>query len=176
MVHKAKHSVKTSGNYKWVEMDGETISLEHNTNRTENVRLSGEGELEIVALRESFEGNEYTSARIRSQESFALPGSRFEARIKLPKDKDYGLLFGFLAALFEEEGWPFCGEVDIMEFRGENPDEYLTTVHGPGFAGGASVGGDTHDVELDLSEDHIPMLWKSITNTLHGILTMNVYT
>ena len=58
--------------------------LEHNTDRTENVRLSGEGELEIVALRESFEGNEFTSARIRSQESFALPGSRFEARIKLP--------------------------------------------------------------------------------------------
>ena len=46
--------------------------LEHNTNRTENVRHNGAGELEIVALREEYEGNAYTSARIRSQKHFDL--------------------------------------------------------------------------------------------------------
>ena len=127
--------------------------LEHNTARTENVRLSGEGELEIVALRESFEGNEYTSARIKTQESFALPGSRFEARIKLPKGQGLWPAFWLLGSTFEEEGWPLCGEVDIMEFRGESPNEFLTTVHGPGFSGGGSVG-DTHNTEIDLSEDY----------------------
>lgn len=126
--------------------------LEYNTNRTENVRLNGDGALEIVAQREEYEGNQYTSARIRSQESFALPGSRFEARIQLPKGQGLWPAFWLLGSSFEEEGWPFCGEIDIMEFRGENPEEFLSTVHGPGFSGGASVG-DTHEAQIDLSED-----------------------
>jgi beta-glucanase (GH16 family) len=127
--------------------------LEYNTDRIDNVRLSGNGELEIVAQREEYENNAYTSGRIRSQESFALPGSRFEAHIKLPKGQGLWPAFWLLGSSFEEEGWPFCGEVDIMEFRGENPQEFLTTVHGPGFSGGSSVG-STHDLDIDLSEDY----------------------
>ena len=127
--------------------------LEYNTNRTENARLSGEGALEIIALRESYEGNDYTSARIRTQESFDLRGARFEARIRLPKGTGLWPAFWLLGSTFEEEGWPSCGEIDIMEFRGENPQEYLMTVHGPGFSGGNSVGAD-HATEVDLSEDY----------------------
>lgn len=156
--------------------------LEFNTDRTENVRLSGEGELEIVALRESLEGNEFTSARIRSQESFALPGSRFEARIRLPKGQGLWPAFWLLGSTFEEEGWPLCGEVDVMEFRGENPNEFLTTVHGPGFSGGASVG-TTHNTEFDLSEsfhtyaveiDHEYIAWYFDDERVYSISNGNL--
>ena len=140
--------------------------LEHNTARTENVRLSGDGSLEIVALREEYDGNAYTSGRIHTQESFLLPSSRFEARIRLPQGQGLWPAFWLLGSEFEEEGWPACGEIDIMEFRGENPSAYLTTIHGPGFSGGASVG-DTHRLDVDLSDDHHTMARINFVWTLH---------
>jgi beta-glucanase (GH16 family) len=32
-----------------------------------------------------------------------------------------------------------CGEIDIMEYRGQEPTKVLGTVHGPGYSGGASI-------------------------------------
>jgi beta-glucanase (GH16 family) len=34
---------------------------------------------------------------------------------------------------------PQCGEIDIMEYRGQEPTKVLGTVHGPGYSGGASI-------------------------------------
>jgi beta-glucanase (GH16 family) len=35
--------------------------------------------------------------------------------------------------------WPQCGEIDIMEIRGQKPDIMNGTLHGPGYSGGASI-------------------------------------
>ncbi len=125
--------------------------LEHNTDREENVHLTGDGTLEIIAREEEYEGNAYTSGRIQSRALFPLLGARFEARIRMPAGQGLWPAFWLLGDM-EEEPWPLCGEIDIMEFRGESPHEYLTTVHGPGYSGGTSVGA-THTREEDLSTD-----------------------
>ncbi|HYG68892.1 MAG TPA: glycoside hydrolase family 16 protein, partial [Anaeromyxobacteraceae bacterium] len=44
--------------------------LEYDTARVENARLDGAGHLEIVARREAWEGNAYTSARINTHGRF----------------------------------------------------------------------------------------------------------
>ena len=36
-------------------------------------------------------------------------------------------------------GWPQCGEIDIVEYRGQGPSVVLGTVHGPGYSAGAGV-------------------------------------
>jgi beta-glucanase (GH16 family) len=117
--------------------------LEHNTDRTDNARLDGEGHLQIVARREAFEGNDYTSARLTTNGTFTQGYGRFEARVRLPKGQGLWPAFWMLGDDFGDVGWPGCGEIDILEMRGEDPGAVLGTLHGPGYSGGSAVG-DTY--------------------------------
>jgi len=114
--------------------------LEFNTDRTENVDLDGNGFLRITARREAFEGNTWTSGRLTTQGLESFEYGRVEARIQLPAGKGLWPAFWMLGGDFPEVGWPACGEIDILEVRGETPNEVLGTLHGPGYSGGASVG------------------------------------
>jgi len=113
--------------------------LEHDTARTDNAAHDGAGNLVITARRESFGGNAYTSARIKTQGFFAQRHGRFEARIKVPLGAGLWPAFWLLGADIDEVGWPACGEIDIMEYRGQVPDVVLGSLHGPGYSGGAPV-------------------------------------
>jgi len=115
--------------------------LEFNTNRVENVSLDGEGNLRIVAREESFMGNDYTSARIKTQDLFEQQYGRFEARMKLPTGQGLWPAFWMLGADVDEVGWPETGEIDIMEFRGQQPDLIYGSLHGPGYSGAEPIGG-----------------------------------
>jgi len=90
--------------------------------------------LVIRALRDS-EGR-YTSARIKTQGKFAAKFGRIEARLKLPKGQSVWAAFWTLGATIGECGWPECGEIDIMELLGHEPDKVYGTIHGPGHSGG----------------------------------------
>ena len=114
--------------------------LEWTTDRPENVATDGNGHLAITARRESFNGSAYTSARIKTQDRFEQRYGRFEARIRLPSGRGIWPAFWMLGADFPEVGWPRTGEIDIMEFRGQNPSQLLGTVHGPGYSGANAVG------------------------------------
>ena len=115
--------------------------LEHNTARPDNVSLDGEGHLRIVARREAYDGNAYTSGRIKTEGKFAQAYGRFEARIKLPIGQGIWPAFWLLGADFADSGWPGCGEIDIMEYRGQAPNVVNGAMHGPGYSGGAALHG-----------------------------------
>jgi len=115
--------------------------LEYDTDRVENVSLDGQGHLRIVAREESYMGNDYTSARIKTQGLFEQKYGRFEARMKLPGGQGLWPAFWMLGADFDEVGWPECGEIDIMEFRGQEPELVHGTLHGPGYSGAEPISG-----------------------------------
>ena len=79
-------------------------------------------------------GSEYTSARILTKSKFEQAYGRFEARIKLPWGQGLWPAFWLLGNNIDEVAWPQCGEIDIMEYRGQNPTEAIGTVHGPDYA------------------------------------------
>lgn len=112
--------------------------LQYYTDRTENVTVQN-GVLLITANKESFNGSSYTSARLVTKGKFEQKYGRFEARIRLPYGQGIWPAFWLLGANCEEIGWPQCGEIDIMEYRGQNPTTILGTVHGPGYSGGESI-------------------------------------
>ena len=116
--------------------------LEFNTDRIENASLDGNGHLRIVAREESYMGNDYTSARIKTQGLFQQKYGRFEARMKLPAGQGLWPAFWMLGANFPEVGWPECGEIDIMEFRGQEPDTVHATLHGPEYSGADPISQD----------------------------------
>jgi len=120
--------------------------LQYYTDRPENVIVEN-GVLIITAKEESFEGKGYTSARLTSQDLFEQQYGRFEARIRVPFGKGYWPAFWLLGVpktisvdgeeVLEE--WPAVGEIDIMEYLGDEPSNVFGTLHGPGFSGAESI-------------------------------------
>lgn len=123
-----------TGNNGWGNQE-----LQYYTDRQENVSMDGTGNLVITARRESFGGRPFTSARIKTQGLFEQAYGRFEARIKLPYGPGIWPAFWLLGSNIETVNWPECGEIDIMECRGQQTNLIQGTVHGPGYSGGSSV-------------------------------------
>jgi len=113
--------------------------LEWDTDQPDNVSLDGNGNLAITAIKESFEGCEYTSGRINTMGLFSHDYGRFEARIKLPVGQGIWPAFWLLGADFGDVGWPSCGEIDILEYKGQEPSVVQGAVHGPGYSGGGAI-------------------------------------
>jgi beta-glucanase (GH16 family) len=123
---------------------------EFDTDRAENASLDGQGHLAIVARREDYGGRAYTSARLNSAGHFERAYGRFEARIQLPRGQGIWPAFWVLGANVANAGWPGCGEIDIMENRGQQPRVNRGSLHGPGYSGGGNHGRDV-DAGTDLS-------------------------
>jgi beta-glucanase (GH16 family) len=120
--------------------------LQYYTNRPENVSLDGTGNLVITAKSESFGGSSFTSARIKTQGLFTQAYGRFEARLKTPYGPGIWPAFWMLGANIETAPWPQCGEIDIMELKGHQPNIMYGTIHGPGYSGGSAIT-DTYALE-----------------------------
>lgn len=140
--------------------------LEYDTDRVENAALDGQGRLVITARRESYEGNDYTSARLTTRGTFTHGAGRYEADLQLPAGTGLWPAFWLLGTTVDTAGWPTCGEVDVMESKGEEPDTTYATVHGPGYsgAGGISDGyrlregsfaDGFHTFAVDIDPDHL---------------------
>ena len=114
--------------------------LEYYTDRPENARIEN-GSLVIEARAERYRNRAYTSARLKTQGRRAWTYGRVEARIRLPQGQGIWPAFWMLGDDITTIGWPNCGEVDIMENIGREPNFVHGTVHGPGYSGADSVGG-----------------------------------
>lgn len=124
---------------KWgydIGTDWGNAQLEYDTDRPENVSLDGDGNLAIVAREETYRDQAYTSARIVTRDLYEPKYGRIEARIKLPIGQGIWPAFWMLGNDIKTVGWPQCGEIDIMEYRGQRPETISGALHGPGYAGG----------------------------------------
>ncbi len=101
--------------------------LQYYTDRTENVTVQN-GVLLITARKESFNGSFYTSARLLTKGKFEQAYGRYEARIRVPYGQGIWPAFWLLGANSDTVVWPQCGEIDILEYRGQNPTTILGTV------------------------------------------------
>jgi beta-glucanase (GH16 family) len=113
--------------------------LEFMTARTQNVVLDGAGHLQIIARAEPYQGRAYTSGRINTLGRFTKAFGRFEARMQLPTGQGMWPAFWLLGNNQPSVGWPACGEIDIIENRGQEPNTVHGTVHGPGYSGGNGI-------------------------------------
>ncbi|AZK47907.1 RICIN domain-containing protein [Paenibacillus lentus] len=94
--------------------------LQYYTDRPQNLQVTG-GNLVITALKESYGGMNYTSARIKTQGLRNFTYGKVEARIKLPSGQGLWPAFWMLGSNITTVGWPACGEIDIMERVNNNP-------------------------------------------------------
>ena len=130
------------------------------TDKAANASMDGAGRLVITANRISNEyaevvgtvpGTEdllnrcsecqFTSARLKTARKIGFQYGRLEARMKMPQGVGTWPAFWMLGGdLLDGVPWPECGEIDIMEFRGDVPDRTTSALHGPTTPPGSGLG------------------------------------
>ena len=113
--------------------------MEFDTDRPSNVSLDSTGCLAITARKEFYGGQSYSSGRISTKGRFQFTYGRIEARIKLPSGQGIWPAFWMLGANDDSITWPKCGEIDIMELRGQLPNRINGSAHGPDYSGSKAI-------------------------------------
>lgn len=102
--------------------------------KEENTSIK-DGHLVIEAKKEAFGGQEYTSSRLKTQGKQNFRFGRVDIRAVLPQGRGLWPALWMLGTKINAVGWPACGEIDIMELVGHQPDRVYGTAHfGANFA------------------------------------------
>jgi beta-glucanase (GH16 family) len=96
--------------------------------RTENARIEN-GCLVIESRREKYKESNYTSASLITRGKGSWTYGKIEVRAKLPSGIGMWPAIWMLGVNIKEVGWPRCGEIDIMENVGFNPDLIHGNIH-----------------------------------------------
>ena len=113
--------------------------LQYYTDKPENVRVE-DGKLIIEALKEN---GEWTSARIKTLGLKSVKYGTVVARAKIPEGVGTWPAIWMLGEDFPEVSWPKCGEIDIMEHVGKDPNVIHSALHTPSSHGNTVNSGDT---------------------------------
>jgi len=99
--------------------------LQTYTNSSNNSSVS-DGKLKIVA--QSNYGN-YTSARLVTKGKKEFTYGRIDIRAKMPYGQGIWPALWMLGGNISQVGWAKCGEIDIMEYLGQDVKKVYGTVH-----------------------------------------------
>ncbi len=89
-----------------------------------------DGKLHLVATYHPNEHCKYRSARINTYGKKHFQYGKFVVRAKLPKGRGAWPAIWFLGNTgVERVRWPKCGEIDLMEFAGNRPDQVSCAIH-----------------------------------------------
>jgi hypothetical protein len=88
-----------------------------------------DGHLTIEARKEKVKMYDFTSGQITSQKKIEMKKGRIEARIKLAAGKGIRSAFILLGSDISEQGWPNCGEIDVVESKGRLIDRFSGSIH-----------------------------------------------
>ena len=125
---------------------------EYYTNKAANISTDGKGSLVISAIKLDVDDPKntyitnwcidcvYSSARVMTKDKIGFKYGSISARIKNPEGVGMWPAFWMLGAPRANcDGWPSCGEIDIVEARGSAPFNSVATLHGPNYSGGSSL-------------------------------------
>ncbi len=99
------------------------------TDRIENVRVEN-GFLVIKALKENDgDSTRITSGSLTTKDINTWQYGKFEIRAKIPTGRGSWPALWMLGENIDEKGWPTCGEIDILENVGYDPDIIHGNIH-----------------------------------------------
>ncbi|MGQ1909535.1 family 16 glycosylhydrolase [Marinifilum sp. RC60d5] len=103
----------------------------------------------------------YTSTRMITWGKQEFTYGRIEVKAKLPSGTGIWPAIWMLGANLDSYGWPACGEIDIMEYVGYQPNTVHATVH-TSAASGADGNGSSKELETCEEEFHVyGMIWDA---------------
>jgi beta-glucanase (GH16 family) len=137
--------------------------LQYYTGYQRNLRVDN-GSLKITAIKESYNGFNYTSARINTQNKFSQTNGKFEARIKMPVGQGYWPAFWLLPQDSPYGEWPASGEIDILESKGSQPNWASASLHFGAQNDRKYITYSTDNLSTPISEYHVySLVWEEDT-------------
>jgi beta-glucanase (GH16 family) len=97
-------------------------------NRPENARVEN-GLLVIEARRDNWEGKPITSASLTTKTKRPFLYGRIAVRAKVPTGRGTWPAIWTLGENVGQAGWPACGEIDILEHVGYEPNKVHANIH-----------------------------------------------
>ncbi len=83
----------------------------------------------VIEARKEISGSPYTSSRMITKDKFDFKFGRVDIRAALPTGQGLWPALWMLGSNFSSVGWPACGEIDIMEILGHQPNKLYGTAH-----------------------------------------------
>lgn len=126
-----------------------------------------DGILKITAIKENYNGYNYTSTRMTTYNKFDFKYGKIIARAKLPQGQGTWPAIWMLGKNYTDIGWPKCGEIDIMEHKGVEPGLIHGSLHTPSSHGNTintkifrvdDVSNQFHDYTVIWTEEKIKFL------------------
>lgn len=143
------------------------LEAQYYTNRLDNAKVE-DGSLVITAKKEEMGGCDYTSARLVTRNKGDFKYGYIEVKAKLAGGSGAWPAIWMLPTDYVYGGWPASGEIDIMEYVGNRPNQILGTCHTERYHGGngkgttirrQSVETEFHRYGLEWTEDKIIFLF-----------------
>lgn len=85
--------------------------------------------LHIVGKKEHVKGFDYTSAKLTTKGKKSILYGKVEVRAQVPTGLGTWPAIWLLGESITTDGWPLCGEIDLMEHVGHTPNEIHVTLH-----------------------------------------------
>lgn len=103
--------------------------LQYYTYADTNNAVVRNGVLNITALKQIKDSNQYTSARLVTKGKQSFQYGKIEVRAKLPSGRGVWPAIWMLGDNIDSVNWPACGEIDIMEHVGFKKDSIFGSIH-----------------------------------------------
>lgn len=128
------------------------LEQQYYTSKAANIAMDGRGRLVINAIKlnpddpkDQYITNwcidcKYSSAKIVTRGKLGFKYGSISARIQTPAGTGMWPAFWMLGVPRSTcDGWPSCGEIDIVEARGSQEYHSVASLHGPGYSGGNAL-------------------------------------
>ncbi|MFN5159944.1 MAG: family 16 glycosylhydrolase [Rhodoluna sp.] len=128
------------------------LEQQYYTSKSANIAMDGKGRLVINAIklnpdnpRDQYITNwcgdcRYSSAKIVTRGKLGFKYGTISARIQTPPGTGMWPAFWMLGVPRSTcDGWPSCGEIDIVEARGSQEYHSVASLHGPDYSGGNAL-------------------------------------
>jgi beta-glucanase (GH16 family) len=114
------------------------------TSSEENSKVDQDGDISALVITARKNGtNDFTSAKLTTNGLFSMRFGRIDVRAKLPEGKGIWPAIWMLGDNKDIVIWPGCGEIDIMEMLGNDPNKVYATVH---YVDGENRKGETQGI------------------------------
>lgn len=143
---------------KWVYQTGDgcpslcgwgNSELEYYTNSANNIYINS-GVLNMKVIKETVGSSSFTSSKIITKGLYSRTYGRFEARMRMPTGNGLWPAFWMLNT---NNNWPTTGEIDIMEYRGDQTEITQGTLHYGSASPNNQYDGDSYTNSAGLDQD-----------------------
>ena len=125
------------------------------TSNPENAGILTDDERSVLAITARKEGDGYTSAKLTTEGKVSIRYGRIDILAKMPSGGGVWPALWMLGDNRPQIDWPGCGEIDIMEFLGNQPGKVLSTVHYVGGENSWNInGGEINTPDNEPAQDY----------------------